>query len=92
MGLPKGRMERAVLELLGDAGVRVTPTARGYRPHVHLDAAEVKVLKPQNSSRCLPVAATSDRGAIGPPTRRRGGGADTDSIRSISSPRTQRCS
>jgi ATP phosphoribosyltransferase len=48
MGLPKGRMERAVLELLGDAGVRVTPTARGYRPHVHLDATEVKVLKPQN--------------------------------------------
>lgn len=48
IGLPKGRMERAVLELLGDAGIRVTPTARGYRPHLQLDATEVKVLKPQN--------------------------------------------
>jgi ATP phosphoribosyltransferase len=48
IGLPKGRMERAVLELLGDAGIRVTPTARGYRPEVHLEATEVKVLKPQN--------------------------------------------
>ena len=48
IGLPKGRMERAVLELLADGGVQVTPGARGYRPHVRLDCVEAKVLKPQN--------------------------------------------
>ena len=48
IGLPKGRMERAVLELLADGGVQVTPGARGYRPHVQLDCVEAKVLKPQN--------------------------------------------
>lgn len=48
IGLPKGRMERAVLELLAESGIRVTPTVRGYRPHLGLDAAEAKVLKPQN--------------------------------------------
>jgi ATP phosphoribosyltransferase len=48
IGLPKGRMERAVLDLLADGGIRVTPTARGYRPSVRLEDAEAKVLKPQN--------------------------------------------
>jgi ATP phosphoribosyltransferase len=48
IGLPKGRMERAVLDLLAEAGIRVTPTARGYRPCVRLQATEAKVLKPQN--------------------------------------------
>ena len=48
IGLPKGRMERAVFELLADGGVQVTPTARGYRPHVRFECAEAKVLKPQN--------------------------------------------
>lgn len=48
IGLPKGRMERAVLELLADGGVQVTPGARGYRPQVQLDCVEAKVLKPQN--------------------------------------------
>ena len=41
-------MERAVLQLLADGGVQVTPTARSYRPHVHFECAETKVLKPQN--------------------------------------------
>jgi ATP phosphoribosyltransferase len=41
-------MERAVLQLLADGGVQVTPSARGYRPHVRFDCAEAKVLKPQN--------------------------------------------
>lgn len=48
IGLPKGRMERGVLDLLAEAGIRVTPTARGYRPHLSLGASEAKVLKPQN--------------------------------------------
>ena len=33
LGLPKGRMQEAVMRLLGDAGIRVTPSARGYRAH-----------------------------------------------------------
>ena len=48
LGLPKGRMEQAVLTLLADAGIRVTPGARGYRPHVSLPDTEAKLLKPQN--------------------------------------------
>src|SRR5947207_4957352 len=48
LGLPKGRMENGVLTLLADAGIRVRPSARGYRPDVTLPGAEAKLLKPQN--------------------------------------------
>ncbi|HWC73078.1 MAG TPA: ATP phosphoribosyltransferase [Gemmatimonadales bacterium] len=48
LGLPKGRMEQGVLALLADAGIRVRPSARGYRPDVSLPGAEAKLLKPQN--------------------------------------------
>ena len=48
LGLPKGRMEQGVLTLLADAGIRVRPSARGYRPDVSLPGAEAKMLKPQN--------------------------------------------
>src|SRR5438132_7452376 len=48
LGLPKGRMEQAVLTLLADAGIRVRPSARGYRPEVSLPGGEAKTLKPQN--------------------------------------------
>ena len=48
LGLPKGRMEDAVLTLLDDAGIRVVPSARGYRPSVSLRDTEAKILKPQN--------------------------------------------
>ncbi len=48
LGLPKGRMENAVLTLLAEAGIRVRPSARGYRPDVSLPGAEAKLLKPQN--------------------------------------------
>jgi len=48
LGLPKGRMEHGVLTLLADAGIRVRPSARGYRPDVSLPGAEAKLLKPQN--------------------------------------------
>jgi ATP phosphoribosyltransferase len=37
-----------VLTLLADAGIRVRPGARGYRPDVSLAGAEAKLLKPQN--------------------------------------------
>ena len=48
LGLPKGRMEQGVLTLLGDAGIRIRPGARGYRPDVSLPDTEAKILKPQN--------------------------------------------
>jgi len=48
LGLPKGRMNEAVVTLLADAGIQVTPSARGYRPAVSLRACEAKILKPQN--------------------------------------------
>jgi ATP phosphoribosyltransferase len=48
LGLPKGRMEGSVLQLLADAGIRVQPTARNYRPSVSLPLAEAKTMKPQN--------------------------------------------
>ena len=48
LGLPKGRMEQGVLTLLGDAGIRIRPGARGYRPDVSLQDTEAKILKPQN--------------------------------------------
>jgi ATP phosphoribosyltransferase len=41
-------MARGVHDLLADAGVTVTPTARGYRPVLSLPGFEVKILKPQN--------------------------------------------
>jgi ATP phosphoribosyltransferase len=41
-------MEQSVLTLLADAGIRVRPSARGYRPDVSLPGAEAKMLKPQN--------------------------------------------
>ena len=48
LALPKGRMQDAVLALLANAGIRVTPTARGYRPAVSLSNCEAKILKHQN--------------------------------------------
>ncbi len=48
LGLPKGRMQEEVMKLLADAGIKVTPSGRGYRPTVSLRACEAKILKPQN--------------------------------------------
>ncbi|MBP7127055.1 ATP phosphoribosyltransferase [Myxococcota bacterium] len=48
MGLPKGRMQDGVLDLLRQAGIPVRIDARGYRPAVGWDRAEAKMLKPQN--------------------------------------------
>lgn len=55
--LPKGRMEAGVLRLLADAGVKVTPSARGYRPRVSLPDTEAKVLKPQNTVEMLDLGS-----------------------------------
>jgi ATP phosphoribosyltransferase len=64
LGLPKGRMERAVIALLSDGGVPVTPSARGYRPNVRLDGVEAKLLKPQSIVEML-VHGSRDAGFAG---------------------------
>jgi ATP phosphoribosyltransferase len=48
LAVPKGRMYEGVRELLSEAGVRITESARSYRPTVTLDRCEAKILKPQN--------------------------------------------
>jgi len=57
LALPKGRMQDGVLTLLADAGIRVTPSARGYRPTVSLRACEAKLLKPQNIVEMVELAS-----------------------------------
>lgn len=48
LALPKGRMQAGVLQLLGEAGIKVKVDERGYRPTVSLDHVDAKILKPQN--------------------------------------------
>lgn len=48
LALPKGRMQTGVLQLLGEAGIKVKVDERGYRPTVSLDHVDAKILKPQN--------------------------------------------
>lgn len=57
-------MERGVLALLADAGIQVTPTARGYRPAISLPDTEAKVLKPQNIVEML-MLGSRDAGFTG---------------------------
>lgn len=48
LALPKGRMEKGVMELLSACGISVRGGERTYRPSISLENVEVKVLKPQN--------------------------------------------
>ncbi|MBT8192319.1 MAG: ATP phosphoribosyltransferase [Acidimicrobiia bacterium] len=64
LGLPKGHMAGGVQQLLGDAGITITPTARGYRPVISLPGFEVKILKPQNIVEMLDLG-TRDVGFAG---------------------------
>lgn len=64
LALPKGRMHAGVVALLADAGIRLSTTARGYRPRISLDAVETKILKPQNIVEMLD-AGTRDLGFAG---------------------------
>ena len=57
LGLPKGRMQEAVLQLLEDAGIRLSFGRRGYRPSLSLDGFEAKLLKPQNVAEMLHVGS-----------------------------------
>lgn len=64
LALPKGRMESGVMSLLADAGVRVSSSARGYRPNVAFPGVEAKILKPQNIIEML-AAGSRDIGFAG---------------------------
>jgi ATP phosphoribosyltransferase len=57
LGLPKGRMQEGVLQLMEDAGIRLTFGRRGYRPSLSLDGFEAKLLKPQNVAEMLHVGS-----------------------------------
>ncbi|MEM1348948.1 MAG: ATP phosphoribosyltransferase [Myxococcota bacterium] len=48
LGLPKGRMQEGVFDLLASAGIQVHLGKRNYRPTVSLEHVEAKILKPQN--------------------------------------------
>lgn len=53
LGLPKGRMQEKVFELLRNAGIYIDIPRRGYRPQVSLSGFDVKILKPQNIVKML---------------------------------------
>ncbi|MEM9102816.1 MAG: ATP phosphoribosyltransferase [Pseudomonadota bacterium] len=46
--IPKGRIYEKVAQLLLESGVRLTGSARNYRPSVNDESLEVKLLKSQN--------------------------------------------
>lgn len=64
LAIPKGRMQQAVLDLLDQAGVRVTMTSRDYRPAVSLEGVQAKILKPQSVIEML-CAGARDVGFAG---------------------------
>ncbi|HRE88105.1 MAG TPA: ATP phosphoribosyltransferase, partial [Myxococcota bacterium] len=63
LALPKGRMQAGVLQLLGEAGIKVKVDERGYRPTVSLDHVDAKILKPQNIVGMLHAGARDLAGA-----------------------------
>ena len=64
LALPKGRMQEGVMKLLGDAGIRIGLSSRGYRPTISLPGVETKILKPQNIIEMLD-SGTRDLGFAG---------------------------
>lgn len=61
LALPKGRMQQRVFDLLKDAGIELTLSARGYRPRLSLEGFDAKILKPQTALEML-HAGTRDLG------------------------------
>ena len=60
LGLPKGRMQDAVFDLLEHAGIHITASGRNdrdYRPTLSLPGFEAKLLKPQNIVEMLHVGS-----------------------------------
>ncbi len=64
IAIPKGRMYDGVCSLLADSGIRISPTARSYRPHITFEGSEVKILKAQNIVEML-HAGSRDLGFAG---------------------------
>ncbi|MDX2148639.1 MAG: ATP phosphoribosyltransferase [Planctomycetota bacterium] len=64
LGVPKGRMHDQVVALLGDAGIKLSASARGYRPTISLRGVEAKILKPQTIIEML-AQGTRDAGFAG---------------------------
>ncbi|MBX3315958.1 MAG: ATP phosphoribosyltransferase [Phycisphaeraceae bacterium] len=57
VGIPKGRMYEGVVALLAEAGIRLSASARGYRPTLSLPGVEAKILKPQNIIEMLEIGS-----------------------------------
>jgi ATP phosphoribosyltransferase len=57
LALPSGRMQNGIFALLGEAGLPVRVSDRGYRPRIPLDGVECKVLKPQSIVEMLHVGS-----------------------------------
>lgn len=64
IGLPKGRMQDGVFELLADAGIDVRVGSRSYRPALSWPGFRAKLLKPQNVVKML-HAGSRDLGFAG---------------------------
>jgi len=62
--IPKGRMEEGVRRLLGDAGIGVSSSARGYRPVLSIAGFQTKLLKPRAIVEML-AAGARDLGFAG---------------------------
>ena len=60
LGLPKGRMQDAVFDVLEHAGIHITASGRSerdYRPRLSLPGFEAKLLKPRNVVEMLRVGS-----------------------------------
>lgn len=57
VAIPKGRMYDGIVALLAEAGIRLSASARGYRPTLSLPGVEAKILKPQNIIEMLDVGS-----------------------------------
>ncbi|MDP8224789.1 MAG: ATP phosphoribosyltransferase [Candidatus Lernaella stagnicola] len=57
LALPKGHMQKSVLQLIADAGIRLDGSERDYRPRISLANTNVKLLKPQNIVEMLQVGS-----------------------------------
>ncbi len=64
LAIPKGRMHDEIARLLDEAGLKLTRSARDYRPTIGLAGWDVKVLKPQAVIEML-AAGARDAGFAG---------------------------
>jgi len=53
IGMPKGRLQDGVFDLLADAGIDIRVDSRNYRPEISWPGMDAKLLKPQNVVKML---------------------------------------